>query len=293
MAQPPLAPTVAIPSSSDATATLLLDRIGITRPYFALDAIAVEGERFEANAVAEAPAHFEQGPMTAAEIGRHAAITGQCSVALAQRDDRQRYFLANAAECSYLPNDVPYGTPLRFSSTLSALEKRRATSQVLVTALGQPVAEIEVNYTILPQVTFERLFRTRRQPTPPSPNPYGQLLSERYERGSDWTESVIEVPRSHCVGHFDDYPALPVAMVMGQLSYLAGQLMGTPYRVTRGSVRARDLCWAGETIRFFARRYASEGSLHHFLCVAETAEEREVGRMDLWLERLPVSAVVN
>ena len=80
---------------------------------------------------------------------------------------------------------------------------------------------------------------------------------------------------------------------MGQLSYLAGQLMATPFPVTRGSVRASDLCWAGKTVRFFVRRLESVGAIHHILCVAGTGEDREVGRMDLWLERLPNNAIVN
>ena len=293
MTRPPLGRTIIVPSTSDASATLLLNRLGVTRPYFALEDIAVEGERFEATAGAEMPAFFEQGPMAAAEIGRHAAIAGQCSVALAQRDDRQRFFLANAAECNYVANDAPYGAPLRFVATLASLEKRRAVVRVRVTAKGKPAAEIEVRYTILPQVTFERLFRTRQMPTPPAANPYGTLLSETFDRDSDWAEQLLTIPVGHCVGHFDNYPALPVALVMGQLSYLAGQLMGTPYRVTRGSVHAKDLCWAGEKIRFSAHRLGSEGNLHRFVCAAKTAEKREVGNMDLWLERLPVGAVAN
>lgn len=293
MSRSPLSGPFPTPGSSESTTRLLLDRIGVTPPYFSLGDIALEGERFEATAVAEAPAHFEHGPMTAAEIGRHAAIAGQCSVALAQRDERQRYFLANAAECRYLASDAPYGVPLRFVASTISLEKRRATVRVAVTAARQPVAELEVGYTILPQITFERLFQRRRTATPPAPNPYGSLLDEAYERGGDWAEQLLTVPREYCVGHFDEFPALPVAVVMGQLSYLAGQLMGTPYRVVRGSVRAKDLCWAGERIRFFARRHAAEGSVDHFLCVAETAEEREIGRMDLWLERLPISSVIN
>lgn len=281
------------PAAGDGVAELLLQRIRIARPYFAFSDIAVEGERLEASAVAEAPSYLERGPMTAAEIGRHAAIAGQCRVALAQRDERKRFFLANSAECTYLANDIPYGSPLRFVATLSSLEKRRASARVTVDSGQEAVASIEVNYTILPQVTFERLFRTRSTPTPPAPNPYAQLLSERFERGSDSVEQRLTVPVEHCVGHFEGYPALPVAVVMGQLSYLAGRLMATPYRVARGSVRARDLCWAGETIRFHARRHASAGNLQQFVCVAETVEEREVGRMDLWLECLPAGTVVN
>lgn len=293
MSRPLLGRTINVPSTSDASTTLLLNRLGITHPYFALEDIAVEGERLEATAVAEAHTFFEDGPMAAAEIGRHAAIAGQCSIALAQRDDRQRFFLANAAECNYVSNDAPYGTPLRFVATLASLEKRRAVARVLVTAKGKPVAEIEAKYTILPQVTFERLFRTHRIPTPPAANPYGTLLSEAFDGDSDWAEQLLTIPVGHCTGHFDNYPALPIALVMGQLSYLAGQLMGTPYRVTRGSVHANDLCWAGEKIRFSARRLGSEGDLHHYVCLAETTEKREVGRMDLWLERLQVGAVVN
>ncbi len=287
-------PQVRLPErSGNATTDLVLTRIGITPPYYALHDAVLEGERFEATAYAEAPAFLEQGPMTAAEIGRHSAIAGQSVAAMGQRDDQRRYFLARKAECFYLPTEARYGAPVRLRAVVTSSEKRQAAARISVTSGGQPLAEVEVTYTILTKVTFERLFRRKRIPTHPVPSPYGALISEVFESGNDSLEQRLEIAPGHCVGHFDDYPALPVAAVMGQLSYLAGQLMATPFRVTRGSVRASDLCWAGETVRFFVRRLESVGAIHHILCVAETGEDREVGRMDLWLERLPTNAIVN
>jgi len=69
---------------------------------------------------------------------------------------------------------------------------------------------------------------------------------------------------------------------MGQLSYLAGQLAPAPFRVRRGLVRAQDLAWAGEPVRFEAARLADEAEGWRFVCNA-AADGRSVGGMDLWL----------
>ena len=102
-------------------------------------------------------------------------------------------------------------------------------------------------------------------------------------------EQVVEsLPVGACVGHFDGYPALPVAVLMGQLSYLAGRLHDVPYRVVRGEVEASDLVWAGERAVFrvardgFGDTQATRGA-QRYRCEA-WAGDRSVASMTLWLE---------
>jgi hypothetical protein len=279
-----------------APAPELLARIGVRPPYFALYDLALEGLEFRATAEAESPAYLEHGPMPAAELGRHAAIAGLCHAAARQSDDRRRYFLANRAECRYLPSPAPYGTPVRFASRIVELTKRTCRAAVTAEAAGAPLAAFEVDYTILTESAFQRLFRSRARPTPDAPSPYGALLVEAGDGAADGSadraEQVVgEVPASACVGHFDGYPALPVAVLMGQLSYLAGRLYGDPprpYRVVRGEVAASDLAWAGETATFRAWRDGEGGApgvdgTPRFTCEA-LAGDRRVGGMTLWLQ---------
>lgn len=263
-------------------------RVCVRPPYLALRDLTIAGERLRAVAVAEAPAHTEVGPMPAAEVGRHAAIAGLLNAAALQSDDRRRYYLAREALCVYQPNDAPYGAPVTFDSSLLELDKRGCRTRVRALAGGEPLATIELTYAILTDGAFERLFKRYGRPTPPAPSPYGALLVEAFERGEDWAEQVVPaLDPSQCVGHFDGFPALPVAQLMGQLAYLAGRLVGdgeTPFRVLRGEIAADDLAWAGERATFRVRRSVDAAASDRFVFDCEAlADERSVGRMRLWV----------
>lgn len=266
----------------------LLPRIGVRAPYFALSDLALEGLELHATAVAESPAFLEVGPMPAAELGRHAALVGLSLAAMQQADDRRRYYLARRAECRYLPNDAPYGAPVRFVGQLLELDKRKSRAAVTAEAGGAPLASFEVDYTVLTESAFERLFRVNGKPTPLAPSPYGSLLTPLWQGTTDCAEQIVEeLPVSACVGHFDGFPALPVAVLMGQLSYLAGRLHGEPYRVVRGEVEASDLVWAGERAIFRAARAGTGGhpevpQADRYRCEA-WAGDRPVAAMTLWL----------
>lgn len=267
----------------------LLTRICVRPPYFALTDLSLAGLELHATARAESPAYSELGVMPAAELGRHAAIVGLTLAATQQTDDDRRYYLARRAECSYATNPAPYGAAVRFVGRLRSLDKRSATASVTATAGGALVAAFEVDYTILTQSAFERLFRTRRQNTPFGHSPYGALLTTSWSGTSDLAEQVVDaLPVSACVGHFDGYPALPVAVLMGQLSYLAGRLHAQPYRVVRGDVNASDLIWAGERAVFRVQRDGVGGhpdapTAQRYRCEA-VAGDRTVAGMTLWLE---------
>ena len=261
-------------------------RICVRPPYFALRRLDLEGRWMTAHAAAEAPPFLEQGPMTAAELGRHAAITGLCHAAAQQDDDRRRYYLAQHAECRYVKNPHPYGTTVRLRTEVVELTKRVARAAVEVTAEGEPLAEFDIDYTILTESAFERLFRRHARATPLAPSPYRDVLDRSYRRDGPVVEQVVDaIPAAACVGHFDGYPALPVAVLMGQLSYLAGQLFGDGaerFRVVRGSVDANDLAWAGQAARFRAHHVGTDDGAERFQCDA-FADERRVGSMILWL----------
>ena len=286
------------PSHGEPAAPDVTRRVCVRPPYLVLRDLTFAGERLSAVALAESPAHTEVGPMPAAEIGRHAAIAGLLNAAALQGDERRRYYLAREALCAYQANDAPYGAPVTFQSDVLELDKRTCRARVRAEAGGAELATIELTYAILTEAAFERLFRRYARPTPPAASPYGALLTEAYERGDDWAEQVVPaLDPSRCVGHFDGFPALPVAQLMGQLAYLAGRLVGdgrTPYRVLRGEIKADDLAWAGERATFRVRRRPepnADDSLA-FDCEA-LAEERSVGRMRLWVASVGGAALAG
>lgn len=276
-------------TTDSAIAPSLLKRVGVRPPYFALTDIEIAGLEVRATAAAESPAFLELGPMPAAELGRHAAIVGLAATAAQQSDENRRYYLARRAECRYVPNAAPYGTSVRFNGRVVNRDKRSARAVIDATSNGAPLASFEVDYTVLTESAFERLFRTRSQPTPSAQSPYSSLLATSWHGTTTVAEQVVEsLPVGACVGHFDGYPALPVAVLMGQLSYLAGRLHEVPYRVVRGEVEASDLVWAGERAVFRAARDGdgdTEETLgsRRYRCEA-WAGDRPVAAMTLWLK---------
>ncbi len=236
-------------------AARLLGRICVSAPYFALKSPSYAHGQFQASAEADLPLGPEAGPMGSAELSRHAAIAGLCCAALAQNDDRRRFYLAQRAEYTSFQAAAPYGSRVTFTAQLRSLDKRTARANVAAKVGETPVALLEVDYTILTEYAFERLFRTRRRPTPPQIRMNVQLSGVvTVEHDRAWLE-VPEIPEATCAGHFTDYPALPVALLVGQLGERVANLVPSGrLRSMQVSVNATDLCWAGERVRFEARR---------------------------------------
>ncbi|CAM4236797.1 hypothetical protein DEMA109039_12300 [Deinococcus marmoris] len=79
---------------------------------------------------------------------------------------------------------------------------------------------------------------------------------------------------------------MPVAILMGQLSELAGLSLGEgqPFWIPQASVEAQNFCWAGESVTFEAQATSRQGPLNQFACRA-VASDRTVGQMQLTLQR--------
>lgn len=266
-----------------------LRRICVRPPYFALHDGLRDGRFLRATAVAESPPFLERGPMPAAEVGRHSAIAGLLHAALEQRDDARRYYLARSATCVYLQNASPYGAPVSLRTEVLDLDRRAAHVRTEARTDDGPLAQIELRYAILTEAAFERLFRHRAQANPPSPSPFGHLLTEGYEHHGDVVSQIVPaIPIAACTGHFDGFPAMPVAVLMGQLSFLAGRLFEdargapAPFRVTRGEIAADDLVWAGEPARFVVARDGADAHGRRFRCQVDV-DGRTVATMALWL----------
>lgn len=118
----------------------LLARICVSRPYYALIDPVKIGRTFYAHAAADLPMGAESGPMSSAEISRHAAISGLCAAALAKEDDNRRFYLVQRAEYRGVPNRAVYGAPVTFAAGLKSLSKRSARAEISVQAAGEPLA---------------------------------------------------------------------------------------------------------------------------------------------------------
>ena len=225
--------------SKEDKASSILRRICVQPPYFNLKNLYLEGRCLSASATAEMHIPFEVGPMTATELGRHAAINGSSLLALLQKDDQKRYYLANHAEYHSERQDALFGTPIKFQSRIIDSSKRQAKVSNKATVNGRSFAELIVSYSILTESAFQRLFSAYQQAALSTANPYTKLIQESFKKTNHLAEQRFVVPASACVGHFKNYPALPIAILVGQLSYLAGQILGKPYWFKQCSVDAK------------------------------------------------------
>ena len=265
----------------------LLERICVRSPYFNLQRLHLADGVLHAVAPAELKLPQERSPMSAAEMGRHAAIAGLCAAALAQEDDARRYYLAQRARFTGLGNGN-LESEVRFQARLTHLDKRQADAQVAVTAGGEPLAGLEVHYTVLTETAFARLFRAKQGGTALTSGYVAELDGTLYKSRDEAVFDVPAIPLGVCAGHFERYPALPVAVLMSYLTRLGGRLVRGPYRSVYGAVEASGLCWAGEDVRFEVERTHQDGSQHHFLGRAVSGGVVK-GKMDFALEAVDVA----
>lgn len=243
LTQPPTAvPVPVVP-------TALLGRICVRPPYFALRKMHTGGGVFVAEAQAELPQGLALGPMRPGELSRHGAIAGLCAVALEQKDAQRRYYLATEATFTGFPSPAPYGSPVRFTAAVTALGKREAGAFVTATCGGERVATLDVGYSVLGTSVFERLNAAKRRPTR-----RGGLELEPVSVGTvAWHGNtgvcrIPALPAEMCAGHFDDFPAAPVALLMDQLAQIAERFAGRPSYIASGRIGAARLCWAGDEV---------------------------------------------
>lgn len=224
-----------------------MQRICVRPPYFALRNTRLENGLFVAEASAELPQGLALGPMRPGDLSRHGAIAGLCALAVQQNDDQRRYYLATEATFTGYPSGAPYGSSLRFEAEVTEFGKRGAKASITAYAYQERVATLGVSYTILNALLFERLHAHRRQPTPPV------ALEPVVVEGVVWQGNtgiyrVPELPVRMCAGHFDDFPAAPVALLMDQLAQIAERFVDHPSYIAFGEVSATRLCWAGDEV---------------------------------------------
>ena len=246
----------------------LLHRICVRPPYFALNDLHFDAGIFSATAVAERAASLEVGPMQACDISRHAAICGLSAVALGMEDDDRRFYLAQDATYQGFENSAQYGSTVSFQAIVLEQNKRQASAEITVTCGGEPLARLTVKYTLMNEGAFRRLFRSKHVPSfvglthdrMPDP-PMGTFSTD-----ANKTTLVLDrVPVDACAGHFEGFPAMPVAVLMGQLGLVAGRDYQVPYWVEVATMSAGEFCWAGETARFEVNALPERG------CYAGTA----------------------
>lgn len=249
----------------------ILRRICVSRPYFALTELA-SPEPGVVTAVA--PVEMSRGqqalPLAVAEAGRHLAIQGLCAVATLREDGERAYSLARSAVATFAE---PGLWPARMASARveaagEFLSRRRAAADThLLGPDGQTCVSMRVEYDVLPERLFHRLFGAPSVSIPAARSgadsvghrsPYVRPLAlDAITRdGRDVVAETYVSPQS-CAGHFDGNPFLPVAIACAALStvtdLVVGDLTGserTQWVARSLSVQADGMVPAGQTATF-------------------------------------------
>lgn len=275
----------------------ILKKISVKPPYFALSNMAIEtNETLSAVVPVEQPMGNEYGIISAAEAGRHMAILGSCALALQNPNQERHYYLAIGAKVKKISNLFENSTLLGKANVLSLNKRNGIVSTKLITDKGQLLYTIEVTYKIMHHSLFEKLFSQNRCSNPTIPtfnNPYlneiplGNSIFE-----NNMLKTVLGPLEPHeCQGHFHEFPAVPVAVLMHSLSKAAGQLFShqlgkknLPYIVEEGLIKAENLAFAGNKINIAI--YYNEGNNFNFICKALSDKGMEYGTMHLSLRPL-------
>ena len=273
------------PAVSEVLPNDLLSRICVRPPYFALRNVRLEGDFLVADAKAELPQGLALGPMRPGDLSRHGAIAGLCALALKQKDDERRYYLASSATFTGCLSQAPYGAQLRFEAEVTSFGKREGSVFITAYNYQERIATLDVTYTILTTSLFERLNAHRRQHTP-RVELKPVTVNDISWRGNTGLYQIPTLPVEMCAGHFDDFPAAPVALLMDQLAQIAEQFVDRPSFIAYGQIEADRLCWAGEPVDLSMTKVSGD-MLETQLQGMITSAATPVGKMQLLLRHEP------
>ncbi|MFI1801179.1 hypothetical protein ACH427_28060 [Streptomyces sp. NPDC020379] len=283
----------------DATTSQPLDVTGlicVTPPYFALSNLrrTAPGE-----ATATIPVEADPGGQATViglfEAGRHLAILGLSAAATVNPAAGRHYYLARTGDCTWLAPPAPPGTSrpvgLRGHARATFTDTRHVTAHTRLTDPdGAVLTRLTVTYDVLSERLFAHFFG-RPAPTPaPTGNPYSRPcpLGEPTFHG-DSVSADITVTPDLCAGHFDGYPALPVAITATTMTTLTDRLVARDdpaarWRPAAFRLEASELPWAGRTMTVTVRSAPPTGRAGRAVHCAARIDGRTVTTADIDLD---------
>ena len=260
---------------------ILLRRAAVQPPYFAFGDIWSIEDGLTASVVPEHQMEDEIGPIAAAEAGRHLAILGSCAAA-AIADDTKLYYLATRVVLQRTEFWPGTGDPLFAATTITERSRRGLTAHATLYS-GEPIYWMDCFYSVLPAKIFERLFEQYRVPYPEdipgTPYRFPVALDSITSLPDGLSATCGPLPAGACAGHFPEFPAWPVALVMHCISRLAGRALQQhvgrqcSYSVVHADVVAEHLAFAVDKLWLRALHISSDGDMHTFDCLATNAEK--------------------
>jgi hypothetical protein len=292
-------------TSKSAFAPLLINKedlfrlIDIKEPYFALQNIFVDDKKFvTAHIPIQQPIGSEVGPISTGEASRHMAVAGTISCAYSNPIKKKHYYLAYSGNFKRTSNHVGIGKTsfLVVNSICTEIDKKHAVAKTQISDTKQNIiCEAEINYLIIPETVFERLFASNYvlHPGFTIDNPY-KLKNELFDirlNTTHLTASLGRVPESYCSGHYPKHPALSSAIILYNLLDLAGLFIYHSTRDYRLKFMVKDftitsdsIAFAGDKVDLEIKHMHSFDNLFVLSCVAMANGNRKISEVEVSIE---------
>lgn len=237
----------------------LAARIMVKAPYNRLYELKpCQDQGVQAQVLLEGPACMELGGPSSAELGRHMAILGSCALARGNRQPGAFFYLAKSAHIRRVNTQKNYDSQGRYHLVAVPQNAKTVEVRAVCAQTQDELAHLTCSYQKLSPRLFERLFGQYKIQIRPDPavSPYGMAVQwETLELDATHGKATIEtVSPEMCVGHFNDYPALPVAVLMDCINHLACEHLKHAQQryaiVNEGQIEAERLAFAGEQLQF-------------------------------------------
>ncbi len=233
--------------------------IEVTEPYYALTNLSIDEENIlKADVNKQLDCDHEVKGMSYSEAGRHLAILGSLALANSNPLKEKHYYLATKAYVKRVYqqayDEIEH---VGYMSTIHFDRKKGIAKGYLNTKTGKKIYTITVEYQVLSGRLFERMFKQHKQVTPciEGYNPYREripLFDLKTDKES-CSATLGVINKDICVGHFDDYPALPVARIAQVLTSIAGiqnnaSGLQEPMKIKHVILYAKSFLFAGESM---------------------------------------------
>lgn len=285
----------------------LKELICVTEPYFALKNLStLDDEILHAEFEVENLLTEEETIISASEAGRHLAIVGLMALALKNDVKSKHYYLATNAKMRVtdrredicFSNDR-HGMQLVAEAKVVQLDLCKKMGKVesnVYTKMGNLIFAVEISYQILKEELFQKLFQRNfiaQTDISNIQNPYSKnnTFANLKYKNLVLTGDIGTVQPDQCVGHFNNYPALPIAILASAMISLAGThlkmmygLTHVKYTVLKADLSAYRLAFSGEEVRFKSMLIESVNNEYQFIVEAKNAMNAMFAEIGLFLD---------
>jgi hypothetical protein len=282
----------------------IFEKIAVRPPYFALKNLNLVNENLlKAEIPVEQNLYKETGNIAAAEAGRHLAILGSCVAALKNTNDSKHYYLAVQANVKRVSFSNKEEKLFAYAEVLKIDRRESVVKTDLFTESGIHLFNIEIKYKILLHTIFEKLFANQNTSSQ-NINHFGNPYKKDFPlNGIVFGKNTLfaklgPIKESDCFGHFPNFEAVPVAILMHALSKAAGKLFSEvlnyqdlQYTVKAGIINADNLAFAGSIIGINV--FYFENEYYNFKCEAVSENGTPFGIMKLALEPVKIKNYKN